>query len=71
MNQAEKRQALYEWRKANPEKYREIQKRAMEKYTEKHRQEMNNNQANYYLKHKEEILKKRKELRERRKNNGK
>lgn len=53
------------WRKENPEKYKKIQQKAMKKYHLKNRKKSNETQLSYYYRHREEILKKMKEKRDR------
>lgn len=65
MDKEKQKQATYEWRKKNPERAKEIQKKASRKYAESHRQKMSAIQSKYYYKNREEILRKAKERRER------
>lgn len=57
------RQYIYNWREKNPEKYKEIQKRAVKKYQQKNKRKKAINNLNYYYKHRDEINKKRAEKR--------
>lgn len=69
-SEAQKR-ANYKWNEKNPEKHKEIQKRATKKYYEKNKDDFNERAKAYYYAHKEEILKKKKEQRESKKNKEK
>lgn len=61
------KESNYKWREKNPEKYKEVQRRATKKYRENHKKEMNKNQLNYYYRHRQEILKKLQEKRDKNK----
>lgn len=63
MYNKEERERIYKWREQNPEQYKEIQKRAVEKYRKKNKDVVKKANDNYYKTHREEILKKIKEKR--------
>ena len=49
------------WNRENPEKFKEVHKKNLEKYRKNHRDKMNEIGKKYYYKHREEILAKAKE----------
>lgn len=67
-----KKRAEYmkKWRANNPEKTKKIQQKAMKKYHCKNRKKTNEIQSAYYYRHREEILKRMKEKRDREKENN-
>lgn len=69
MNKQKTNEYIYKWRENNPEKYKEIQKKAVKKYQEEHKKEMRRNGLSYYYRHRKEILQKMKERREKNKEN--
>lgn len=65
-----KAEYIKQWRKKNPEKYKKTQAKAIRKYRYKNRKKTNKMQLDYYYKHREEILKRMKEKRDREKENN-
>lgn len=64
MYDSKQRQHIYNWREKNPEKYKEVQKKAQKKYVEKNRKRMSENTLRYYYRHRDEILAKAKKKKE-------
>ena len=55
---------MKQWREKNKEKYKKTQDKAMMKYKAKNRKKINDIEKNYYYRHREEILKRMKEKRD-------
>ena len=66
-NKEKQMEANKKWREKNPDKQKAIQHRADKKFYQKHRKMRKASSANYYYEHREEILRKAKEKREKNK----
>lgn len=69
MYSEKQKEYIYKWNKNNPERKKQIQSKAQEKYVRTHRQKVSEISLNYYYRHKEEILQKLKEKRDKQKLN--